>query len=288
MSNGQTISGGTHPTLDNDTLSSLWDGLSDHLIAEFWEIAKIGDGYDARWGRIDGKTDPKVVRAPLSDVTMEVSLNWQSPFESSGPECKAPALTAMLQSGTLLPIVDAISEAAGIKDKDSLAGKIFSFLDAEEAVRKSNDFLKQFEGRTGITKLNSTQVFTGMPPLKIQATAIFRAWRDTLTEVEMPFAKLMEWALPIELSKDGSIVARLLDKGRGMVESLMPSVSPTRIAMKYKNRLFSPLVIESITHPLQSDVDSNGRYVQLAIPMTLCSLTAIDRADWREWGGHAL
>ena len=31
------------PSLDANTLSSLWDGLSPHLIASFFEVAKIGD-----------------------------------------------------------------------------------------------------------------------------------------------------------------------------------------------------------------------------------------------------
>ena len=76
-------------------------------------------------------------------------------------------------------------------------------------------FLAQFEGRTGITKLNSTQVFNGMPPVKIQVTALFRAWRDSMKEVEAPFNKLMEWALPIELSKDGSVLARAAETAKG-------------------------------------------------------------------------
>ena len=252
------------PSLDANSLSSLWDGLSPHLIASFFEVAKIGD--DA-WGRTS-KTDPKTVLAPLTDANMELALNWQSPFEQAGPESKAPALMAMLQSGALQPIVDSVMG----KQKERGG-----------AQQKSNDFLSQFEGRTGITKLNSTQVFNGMPPIKIQVTALFRAWRDSMKEVEAPFNKLMEWALPIELSKDGSVLARAAETAKGdmgYVEALMPSKSPTRIAMKYKGRICSPLVIESIGQPMTSPVDKNGRYVELAIPMTLCTLTALDRNDW--------
>jgi len=251
------------PSLDANTLSSLWDGLSPHLIASFYEVAKDKDG---NWARTE-KTDPKTVLAPLTEASMEIALNWQSPFEQAGPESKAPALMAMLQSGALQPIVDALtgkSKEGGVQ-------------------QKSNEFLSQFEGRTGITKLNSTQVFTGMPPVKIQVTALFRAWRDPAKEVEAPFNKLMEWALPIELSKDGSVLARAAETAKGemgYIEALMPSRSPTRIAMKYKGRLYSPLVIESIGQPMNSPIDSNGRYVELAIPMTLCTLTALDRTDW--------
>ena len=66
----------------------------------------------------------------------------------------------------------------------------------------------------------------------------------------------------------------------GYVEALMPSKSPTRVAMKFKGRTYSPLVIESIGMPMNSPVDANGQYVELAVPMTLCTLTALDRKDW--------
>lgn len=253
------------PSLTANTLSSLWDDLSPHLIASFYEVVKTGSG---QWARVSGKSDPVTVQAPLIDANMEIALNWQSPFEQAGPESKAPALMAMLQSGALQPIVDTL-----IKKKDSEGN----------AQQKSNNFLSQFEGRTGITKLNSTQVFNGMPPVKITATAMFRAWRSPATEVEAPFNKLMEWALPVELSTDGSVLARAAEtvKGdMGYVEALMPSKSPTRVAMKYKGRTWSPLVIESIGMPLSSPIDKTGRYVELAVPITLCTLTAIDRKDW--------
>ncbi len=255
---------GQAATLGANALTSIWDGLSPHLIATFYEVAKTGD--DA-WDRIEGKTDPIAVMAPLTDANLEMVLNWQSPFEQAGPESKAPALMAMLQSGALQPVVDAVMG----KSKEG------------SAQQKSNEFLKQFEGRTGITKLNSTQVLNGMPPVKITVTALFRAWRDSASEVEAPFNKLMEWALPIELSKDGSVLARAAETAKGdmgYVEALMPSKAPTRVALKYKGRIFSPLVIESIGMPLNSPVDASGRFVQLAVPMTLCTLTALDRKDW--------
>jgi len=255
---------GVAASLNENALTSIWDGLSPHLIATFYEVAQTGVN---AWGRIDGKTDPIAVMAPLTDATMEMVLNWQSPFEQAGPESRAPALMAMLQSGALQPVVDAVM------------GKT-----AESGVPlRSNEFLKQFEGRTGITKLNSTQVFNGMPPVKITVTALLRAWRDAASEVEAPFNKLMEWALPIDLSDDGSMLARAAQTVRGdmgYVEALMPSKAPTRIAMRYKGRIFSPLVIESIGMPLGSPVNSSGRFVELAVPLTLCTLTALDRKDW--------
>jgi hypothetical protein len=160
------------------------------------------------------------------------------------------------------------------------------FLDENGGVSK---FLGKFEGRTGITKLNSTQVFNGMPPVKMQVKAIFRAWNDPVSEVEAPFSQLVSWALPVELAVSGPIGA-VLDSIKEAIEgkpldeavakAALPSVAPTKIAMVYKGRYYSPLVIESIGMPMDSGVDSNGNYVHMEVSMTLCTLTAIDRKDW--------
>ncbi|WP_222862054.1 hypothetical protein [Zoogloea oleivorans] len=263
----------TAPSLDAPVLSSKWDGLSPHLLAHFFEV----DNDNGAWKRTS-KTDPATVVAPLTEASMEASLNWQSPFEQSGPESKAPALMAMLQSGVLQPIVEAASMGG-------------TGADGAAAQKKSGDFLKQFEGRTGITLLNSTQVFNGMQPVKFQVVAVFRAWSDPVKEVEEPVAKLMEWALPAELSKDGSVLARLAKTVKGdmaYVEALMPSRAPVRIAMQYKGRTYFPLVIENIGQPLNAPVDRSGRFVEQLIPMTLCTLTALDRGIWANFKTAAL
>lgn len=252
------------PSKSAPVLSSKWDGLSPHLLASFFEVDRDESGV---WKRTD-KTDPATVMAPLTEASMEVTLNWQSPFESAGPETKAPALMSMLSSGALQPVVDALFGRSS---------------DPGVAQKKSAEFLRQFEGRTGITQLNSTQVFSGMPPVKIQVVALFRAWSDPNREVIEPVEKLMEWALPVELSADGSVLARAAQTAKGemgYVEALMPSRSPVRIAMKYKGRTYCPMVIESIGQPLDAPINRNGLYVEQLIPMTLCTLTALDRKLW--------
>lgn len=240
------------------SLTSRWDGLSDHLIATFYEVEKTDNGKS--WRKVEGFG---VVKAPLTEASMEVVLGWQSPFEGAGADKGMPAISAMLQSGALQPYVNPNGKAGAV--------------------------LSKFEGRTGITKLNSTQVFAGMQPIKIQVTALFRAWLKPFEEVEEPFAQLMDWALPVELAPDGAVMS-FFTAAKGFVtgtplseaavNALLPSTAPTCIAMKYKGRTYSPLVIESIGFPMNSNVDSNGQYVELLVPMTLCSLTAIDRQDW--------
>ncbi len=246
-------------------LGSKWDGLSPHLLASFFMV----ENKNGVWAR--SQSDLATVVAPLTEASLEMALNWQSPFEAAGPETKAPALMAMLSSGALQPVIEA---SMGAKNNSA---------DASAAQKRSADFLQQFEGRTGITRLNSTQVFAGMPPMKIQINALFRAWDDPAREVEAPVEKLIQWALPIELSKDGSILARAAKTARGemsFVEALFPSAAPVRVGMTYKGRTYSPMVIESIGKPLDAPVDRNGRHVELVIPMTLCSLTALDRELW--------
>lgn len=240
-----------------EALTSQWGQLSEHLIAQFYEVDRDGK-----------RVDPNVtVKAPLTDAQLDVSLGWKSPFEDAGAETKAPTLFAMLQSGAISPIMESLAGGS------STGG----------AQQKSADFLKQFEGRTGITKLNSVQVFAGMQPAKFQVTAIFRAWKDPVTEVENPVDQLMAWSLPIELAKDSTLLTNAVDFKRGSkgwVEATLPSQAPTLIALRYKNHTYAPLVIESIGLPLSSPIDKSGHYTELLIPITIATLTALDRSDW--------
>lgn len=263
MSNGDSAVAWIPNTKETVVLSSLWDGLSPHLIASFWAVERAGSGSRV-WTRVEKSP---IVKAALTESNLEMTLGWQSPFENAGVDKGVPAISAMLQSGAIQPWVSANGKAS-------------------EAFAK-------FEGRSGITKLNSTQVFAGMPPLKIQVTALFRAWRNAAQEVEAPVNQLVEWALPQKLAEEGPIMSLLKGikdavEGKPIDEAaahaMLPSASPTKICMTYKGRTYSPLVIESIGIPINSPIDKSGRFVEMAVPMTLCSLTAIDRADWRRSG----
>lgn len=249
------------------TVGSLWDGLNPHLVGQVRKLAKQGQ----KWS--PDPSAPAVVAA-LMETTMEIALNWQSPFENSGTESQAPALAAMLQTGSLQPLVAALTGG-------STEGIAANFRE------KANSQLSEFEGRTGVTKLNSTQVFSGMPPIKINTTLLLRAWRDPVAEVERPLEYLMSWMLPQKLSPDGSVIARGVSTAKGensMVEMLMPSLSPVPVSLRYKRRLYVDMVIENITLPLDSPIDVHGNFVQLAIPMTFCSMAAIDHDDWKAYG----
>ena len=235
-------------------LSSKWDGLNDYLIASFWPVDRKGN-------RLSDIT----VRAPLTDdANLEATLSWNSPFENTSSEI-LPTLQNMLQSGAIQPALQRVDNKSG----SGLASQA-----------------TQIENKTTITKLNSTQVFTGMPPVKFTVTALFRAWSDPRSEVEAPVDQLMQWALPQELAEDGSILIRLYDavKTRDVnINTFFPSKSPTMIAMKYKTKTYLPLVIESIGIPISSPIDKSGNFVELAVPMQISTLAAIDKADWAKY-----
>jgi len=138
------------------------------------------------------------------------------------------------------------------------------------------------EGRSSITKLNSIQIFSGMPPVKFTITAVFRAWRDPQKEVEDPVNQLIKWALPVHLEGDSILLSRLVAQGISF-DTFLPSQVPVFIAMKYKGKIYKPLVIESIGDPIGSPIDKNGKFTEKSIPMTLATLTAIDRGDWASY-----
>ncbi|MDN5780530.1 MAG: hypothetical protein L0H23_00665 [Luteimonas sp.] len=265
-------------------LGSLWDGLSPHLIAKFYPVRQYTPIEGEAAGPWLAVPDGPVVAAPLTESSLDVTMNWQSPFEQSGPESSAPALMAMLQSGAIRPVLNSLDAAsatvAGTVGLDASTNGIFDRVKSAAA---------SVEGRAGITRLNSTQVFSGMPPVKISVTALFRAWRDAAAEVEAPFNQLMSWALPEKLSEAGPILSRAADYtvtgAGGVADVLVPSKVPTKIGMTYKGSTYAPLVIESIGQPISSPIDSSGRFVELLVPMTLCTLTAIDAADWQRIAG---
>jgi hypothetical protein len=138
------------------------------------------------------------------------------------------------------------------------------------------------KGRTGITKLNSVQIFTGMGPVRFTFKAHFRVIIDPYTEADQPVEQLMYWAAPRKLSSD-SIVKRAMeaDGVKGYWKALLPSLAPTMIAIQYKNYTYGPLVITDIGDPMTAPIANNGHHTEKVIPITVCSLTALDRSDFK-------
>lgn len=244
---------GSQPALGSD-----WGGLSPHLIASFYAVKKEAapDGRSFYWRR--DTTQPEV-RAPLTEASAEATLNWQSPFENIGPDQKFGTLGALLQSGGFTSLLQALKQRFG--------GDVF-----DAAIQTSKDM----EGRSSFTKLNSTQVFNGMPPLRINVTAHFRAWSDARREVRDPMNQLMAWALPQQIAEDGLVVRATAGDGLNPYPSMIPQL----LAMSYAGMLFQPIVIETIPYPLSGPRDGNGHLTHASLTMNLASLAALDRRDW--------
>lgn len=249
--------GGNDPVLSSD-----WTGLSPFLIAKFYPVQRAEDG---NWYR---EPNSVVVQAPLTDGHIDQSINWHSPFENQTADAKLSSLSAMLQMGGFSAILNAIQERL---TKDS---------SLYEGLQSLKGGLSTLEGKSAITKLNSTQIFSGMPPMKITATAHFRALADADGEVRKPMDQLMKWALPKKLALTG-LSGQLADaKTEKGLRSIYPSDAPQVVGMEYADCQFIPMVFESMPQPLTGSRDSKGRLLHAAITFTLASLTALDKNDW--------
>ena len=148
--------------------------------------------------------------------------------------------------------------------------------------REITEFSRDGQGRSGMTKLNSTQVFTGAAPIKIPLTLHFRAFDDPAAEVREPIDQLARWTLARSLARDGSLVTEIksFSAGQGFLKSLLPSEAPTMVALVFDGCTFAPLVIESMSRSVTAPKSSAGEPLHAAVSLTLASLTALDAGDW--------
>lgn len=259
-------------------LTSDWGRLSKKLLASFYAVDYDGNPTE---------NSPEVIAPIIEGGSFSMQMNWQSPFENMGPESKAPALTALIQSGALLPLQDRAGESTKVVGNvapqlqraiDSVGSGTDSF-----GITGTQSSLRDLRGVSGVTKINSTQIFSGMAPAKFSMTLLFRAWRDAYKEVEEPLRQLQKWAVPIDLAEQGAIVGNLSGEFGNLalldISRLLPSRAPTLIAMRYGNTTFQKLVIESIEEPITSPRGKDGFYTEIAVPITLATLTALDRDD---------
>lgn len=243
-----------------------WGRLNPHLIAQITACDSKG---------LALASEPEAVIGPITEATIEYTYNWQSPFENTGPESKAPALMAMLQTGQLGTVINAIQTVLPEAALNVAGGML------DEAATKAAEASKALEGRTGITKLNSRQVFSGMPPVKINLTLHLRAMRDPEREINAQYQRLLRWSLPQQLAADSTLTGIIKQAGDSaeMVKALFPSLAPLMVGMIYGGQKFSPMVIESISNPLDAPRYRDGNYVYLPLQITLATLTALDRDD---------
>jgi hypothetical protein len=258
-------------TLSSD-LGGDWGRLSPLLLVRLFVCNAQG---------VADMTEFAGVYGAMKEGSLEIQQNWVSPFESTGPETKAPALAGMLQSGSLVPVLNALAAISPFKE-GAIADTLSNGSD------KLKSIMRDLEGRTGITKLNSRQVFSGMPPMKVNFTLHFRAVSDALTEVEAPLTRLLEWVFPQELAADGilSEVLKTTTNIESFIQALFPSTAPKLLGFTYGGRTWSPMVIESVTLPLDAPKNSQGYFIDLPVQVSMATLTALDRPDIKRFFGR--
>lgn len=240
-------------------LGSKWGGLSKSLLATIFPVDSMG-----------AMAPGAQVFAPPTEGNVELSANWQSPFENSGAESKIPAIAGMLQTGTLQSYAETL---LGKGANDGYAARLS---------QEITEFSRDAQGRSGMTKLNSTQVFTGAAPIKIPLTLHFRAFDDPRAEVQAPLDQLARWTLANQLAANGSLVSAVqaFTAGQGFLKALLPSRAPQLVGLQFGGYTFSPMVIESMSHPITVPRNSAGDMLHVVVQITLASLTALDQEDW--------
>ncbi|NDY89694.1 hypothetical protein [Ideonella livida] len=210
------------------------------------------------------------VVAPITGATLELTANWQSPFEHQGPESKVPSLAAMAQSGTAGTL---LSTFFG-EDKE---GTFMQRIAAEV-----NESAQQLVGSTGMTKLNATQLFAGSHPAKLNVSLHFRAYSDPESEVQQPVDRLVRWHLAQQLALKGNLASAVdaIKRGEGFIKAFFPSQAPSFVSLHYRGWYASPMVIETVSHPLDGPCDSKGRPVGVVVQVGLATLTSLDAGDW--------
>jgi hypothetical protein len=112
----------------------------------------------------------------------------------------------------------------------------------------------------------------------------FRAWANAQDEVESPINQLFAWALPQELADESAFVNVIKDvqagNARKAFNDIFPSKIPKFVALEYCGRTYTPLVIESIGHPLVLPRSKDGEMLSASVQLTLATLTAWGKDDY--------
>ncbi len=294
------IGGGEEKVFDKNLIETSWGKLHEGLIAniqpcdprtgEYVDIDGVpigGAGKEAGEVTVFDELGSSI-DILISNVQIEYQSNWQSPFENAGAESKLPSFMALIQSGEASAYLNLIqgginAVASGVNKalgKDINVGAIG---DLAKSAQQTSDKLI---GRTGMTKLNSRQVFSGAPPVRITMTVHFRAIKDAFKEVEKPYEILCDLQAPVNLAENGSTIEAVKGvKSGDYISALFPSQAPQTIAFRYAGKRYAPMVIESISSLLDDPktVDSNRQgqlmTIQKTAQMTISTMTALDRAD---------
>lgn len=230
--------------------TSNWGSIHPDLIADFVQID------------VHGNETGVSFKALVKDGNVEQSFEWVSPFENMTAENDRMSIMGMAQTGG----IGNMAQILGVATEGEPTGL------ASAGIEKLKALSDAVSGRSSITKANSTQVYSGHAPLKVDMTLVFRAWQDPQSEVTAPFTALQRMAYPREMARS---VADIASEKGASVELLFPSEAPKLISLTYKGETYPPLVIESIGKPLDAPYSPMGD-IWLEVPVSLHSFQSID------------
>jgi hypothetical protein len=253
--------------------TAQWGALTDLRIAYISLCDNRGGGISS-----------SVVEAVMTDGDFTVESQYQTPFENSNPENRLPNLLGMAQSGeasaALGRIAENIGSAANATNPEKAAGlaaaaarKLAEATGADVLGRAIGSAFESLQGKTNLTKINSTQVFVSTGSVRMSVTLFFMALKDAKTEVEDQINLLQQWALPQELSGTGLLESILSDGLAG----LFPSTVPPFVNLVYSGKSYKPFLIESVSVPITGPIDKHGNRLSATVTLSLISRQAWDK-----------
>lgn len=223
--------------------------LNDHLKVRIRLCDKLGNF-------IEDSTEQIVCLGIEGELSID--NQYSTPFENSNPEQKLPTLMGQLQSGDW---VNTLNSVLG-----STVGAQLSTNQIEK--------LNALEGRSNLTKLNSTQIYVFTQSITMPFTLMFEAWVDAKIEVEDQLDLLKKWSLPISLS-DQSLISSVAENPS--LTSLFPSEVPPFVSISYGGKRYAPMLIGSFSEPLANPKDKDGNRLLVVAQSSFMSRTAWDR-----------
>ena len=258
-----------------------WTGLNDCLMAHIRECDR--EGNDIKGGLS--------VLAPVTEAELQLENNWQSPFENSSAETRAPNLLGLLLSGEATKQFGAIAEAklsadpnAAVVDKilGSVVGGVTSAIGRVAEALDFKETMQFLEGRTSMSKVNSTQVFVGASPAKISMTLFFHALEDAGKEVEEPLRRLMMMAVPAFLADESGVtklLAGTVANAPNPLSAFFSGMAPPLLKITFGGRTYGPLHLEPITVPMSGPMDAKGNRISCSVSTTFTSRQTWDSGD---------
>lgn len=253
-----------------------WGSVSPHKLAKIRLCSKEG----VSLGGV-------VVCAVLTDGEFTTESSYQSPFEASNPETKLPNLMGMIQSGQFITSITGIAgKAAGSVGSAAItAAQALSEASGLAGVLKNiGSGIASLEGKTNLTKINSTLIFVSTASVKISCSLFFMALKDAKVEVEIPFSQLQQWSLPAELSKQGLLESVV---GNGLLDGLFPSSVLPYVSLTYGGKTYAPFLLENVAAPISGPMDQHGNRLNLSTTLSLASRQAWDAGDLKTLYGRS-